>query len=912
MATLDELEAEYQASIGPTEITIGLSDKPKAPSMLDELESDYQSRLPTDAPINNAASQAGKGLTFGYFDELMGLDAAAQDKVASLFGRGSGRDFWDIYEEAKTAREIEDAKFSEQNPKTAFALNMAGAAAPALIGGAVGLGAKGASTLAGKTAQTLYGVGIDKPLTVAQLAKMGAIGGAITGSGEAAEDERLSGAAVGGALGAVIAPVAGKAIEKGTKAIGNKIAEWDLFNTPVGLEGQRGSISSAPSSRGYTPEQLMLARELKETPIEKIIAGADEMQSVDDLVPLFLPEALDSKSIYDNAAMVANTRGGKDFAQDAIKNRTAGAQERASYILDDISDERSIYEGGQKIAGGARKIVDDAINARQLEADPLYAEAYKEMPLINSPHYDDLLANDKVLQAVIRNVKKTANNAEFPDNSTQLLVKARSEIGNLIESAKAKGKGREARDLTDTYNRLNNILHRESKGLADADTFYQGASREIDDLNSTFLSNLGAMTGDKVKNVGQIFQLSPERITQLKGTFDAAGKSEEWNAGVRAHLQRVIESTSEGKDFTRKIIGNTLQDDKLKAALGDYYEPVAKGLGYESRMFEAKNKYTGGSPTAWRQADQKSFKEGVGVVKKILDRDFVGAIETIFQGDIPEEVTRGLAKIYFDPKSGKEAINKILPLLQAYDRNGRLGALLGTATDQATSRSLADSLSPGNPRQQQSGSASSRLGTEGSQGSSKSEVSQSRSSSPKNSTKQTSSQDDKLANKISLNEPDEIDLAMNAIYGSADPEIALGGINIEDLVRAVVSKESNGNQSALSPKGARGRMQLMPETAKELGVDPYDPIENIIGGTKYLVQNFKADEGDDALALMLARYNAGPGAVKQYGNSIPPFAETQDYVEKILAMLEGSPAKKGKSQNDFSSNAVADGGSSFS
>lgn len=169
------------------------------------------------------------------------------------------------------------------------------------------------------------------------------------------------------------------------------------------------------------------------------------------------------------------------------------------------------------------------------------------------------------------------------------------------------------------------------------------------------------------------------------------------------------------------------------------------------------------------------------------------------------------------------------------------------------------------------------------------------------------------AQQISSNvEPDDIDLAMASLYGSPDPDTDLGGINIEDLVRAVVSKESNGNQSALSPKGARGRMQLMPETAKELGVDPYDPIENIIGGTKYLVQNFKENEGDDALALMLARYNAGPGAVQKYGNSIPPFAETQDYVEKILAMLEGSPAKKGKSQNDFSSNAVADGGSSFS
>lgn len=100
-----------------------------------------------------------------------------------------------------------------------------------------------------------------------------------------------------------------------------------------------------------------------------------------------------------------------------------------------------------------------------------------------------------------------------------------------------------------------------------------------------------------------------------------------------------------------------------------------------------------------------------------------------------------------------------------------------------------------------------------------------------------------------------------------------------DLVKAIATAESNMNQEARSYVGAIGVMQLMPETAGSLGVDPYDEKQNIEGGAHYIRQMLDKFNGNVKYAI--AAYNAGPGAVQKYGG-IPPYSETQNYVGRVM------------------------------
>jgi soluble lytic murein transglycosylase-like protein len=136
------------------------------------------------------------------------------------------------------------------------------------------------------------------------------------------------------------------------------------------------------------------------------------------------------------------------------------------------------------------------------------------------------------------------------------------------------------------------------------------------------------------------------------------------------------------------------------------------------------------------------------------------------------------------------------------------------------------------------------------------------------------------ASDITCNQLDWESIPLNRRAFADEIQTAADVYTVDDsLIRAIIHAESAYQPEALSPRGAQGLMQLMPATQQELQVvDVFDPLSNIEGGTLYLSRLL--NEFDQNVELAAAAYNAGPGAVREYGG-IPPYKETQEYVRRV-------------------------------
>lgn len=783
---------------------------------------------------------------------------------------------------------------SEQNPVAYYGGNVAGAIGTGLAAAS----AKGA-TGAASTIQKLLGGG--KTSGLIDTAKIGATQGALygAGSGTGGVEDRAVNAVMGGATGAVLGPAAGYVLGKGADALsrGTTLARQLIPDAPP-MSREMGGVLfgsvEAPTPQ-FTKAELEVARQLSRTPGEKIAAAVQALDSaaLKD-APLFLPEAVDSAKLNRGARFIANYEPSLEFSQTQINERAADAINRVTSIFDNISPERNTLQGAAKITEAAKSMLDDVTAQRAEAVKGLYKQAYESTPEIVDDRLSDLIGKDKRVQAAIRDIKGDYLYSDIPENSLEFLHQVKMRLDDQISAAKTKGLRNKARIVSETKNRLLDVMTEASPEYAEANKIFARMSKGVNRLEESKIGFLANIDLEKPESVGQVFRMDPDVISSLRDDFAKAGKLSEWEAGLRSYLQTSVESVGDAGNLIGKFMSNQRSRSKLEAALGDKAKDVLEGLKLEQKIFQGKKNYFTGSSTQTNFEEKEAFQTGVSKLTQALRvaKNPIAALEDFaLRQQIGSGTAEDIARIYFDPQVGRDTLKRISPLIESLKQSKRIGDAVGEATSGVAGRALGakgDDIfgggnSGGNP---ESGRVSPgvALGVTG-------------------------------AGAAGIAAQDDLDQLFEQIFSAGTPKaeetpapktesVKVGKTDISvpvgdkyapaDLVRRVIAAESSGKQSAVSKKGARGLMQLMPATAKDLGVDPTVAAQNVEGGSRYLKQQL--DKFKD-VKLALAAYNMGPGAVQKaikrvekkgkkatWENllryaSIPE--ETENYVKKI-------------------------------
>lgn len=808
---------------------------------LDEFDSIFDATPATPSGLNAVSGEIGKGLTFGWFDEIQGAERGLQNMIASVFGRGNGQTFGQNYTNTVTDLRQRDAAYEEANPFSAIGLQLGGAALPALMSGGAslaGLGARGAVEAPGLAAsaarvlgRNLYGTGLNGAPTAFQLMKMGGTGGALAGAGEANQGNRLLGAAVGAPVGAIAAPILGKAIEGGINAVGDFAANNNILPA---LLSERGSFSGKPAVPGkkLTPEEFVLAKNLRNTPIEDVIAGANEIeQTVAGDVPLFLPEALKSPKVQRNARFISNFDPSMEFSQRAIGARAEGAGERIKGLFGEFAPETDTTTAGVGLINASEKAVQQLRNARRDATSATYkaleGEAVPDEIAIG-------LMDDAVISDAIETIgkipayKKELANA--PAESFRYLNLVKQELDDQVSSLRRLGKDNQARSVAESRQKVVDALDG-LESYKEVNAKYREMSQPINALEGT-KDERGLLEGvlgkDRIKAheaPAELLKLTADQIRDAKTALGPEGE-EALKKSARALLQDVMNKADKKNQPALLLLKNEELAGKFRAMLGDEdYDKLAKGLGLEKRMAEGRNLYDTGSRTATNLAEESQFEKDVGFWKKLANKDIFGAVSDFFDGQVPDEVAQGLARIYFDPKRGSEAIKNILPLLRKYQATRKVSGAAAKGVGIETGQTTA----PPGPRPKKASNLN-RLITRAVKG-------------------------------------DEKKLSALAILGAGEnmPATPDKVKEVEALIDAdpidstIYEFESSRNPLAKNPDStASGAFQLLSKTAKALGVsDVFDIEQNYNGYKKLRAENEKRFGGDPTL-VYAAHYLGAP------------------------------------------------------
>jgi soluble lytic murein transglycosylase-like protein len=775
--------------------------------------------------IGAGLSALGQGLSLGLSDEaLAGL--------TSLFGG-------DSYS-AELARQAEQRKQMQQlYPVTSTVGEIAGGVAGTIPAMSVAAPSLASRLLLGATGKAAP--------TVGQLAAIGATQGGIYGAASAQPGERILGGLTGAGIGTVASPVLGKVAQYGAQKIGEGVS---LLKALGGTQPELGAFGFGGTPK-LSEAEIQLAKILSETAPENVTGARQALVRAGELgKPMFLPEAVESPALYQQAKFIANYPASIEVAETAIKQRANDAAERMTQTLDLINPQRDVTSGASQLFEGAKTILENLGVARKQATAPLYETAFNSTPQLTNASAIELIGTNKRIQQAIAQVKKEVPElADQPDTSLELLHQAQQYLYGKSKALKNKYV---AGKITDARKALMSAINEESPDYAQATKMFAQMSKGLTAKEQSKLGFLAGVSPTRPESIGRVFALEPDVIGSLRNDFVEAGLTDQWEAGVRAYFQRALRKTLDDKNPINKFIGSLDLRDKLRAALGEKADRVLEPLAVEQQMLKGQRQYFAGSPTAPLQQTAASFEESKSLIRRAVQasKDPIGTAGKFLADALGNQKDKKFyedyARLLFsNPEQGLDTLSTITNLAGGFRQARQVGEQVATTTGVTAGKESASLLEDiqNMSKQQQTPTVRSTPAAE------------------------SPSLDD-LFNQIQSFSGESVPaqpaksskVTKQNISMLADDAAATHGVS-PSLVKAVIKAESNFNPSAKSKVGAQGLMQLMPDTAKMLGVtDAFDPAENVQGGAKYLKQLIDKF-GDEKLAL--AAYNWGEGNIQK-------------------------------------------------
>jgi len=887
MATLEELFSQIQ-SYEPPAIP---ADKAAEFAAARQAVADAQSKVDLYGRLGTALSFGGQGISLGLADEALAGLGALESKIglSSLLGGQS-------YSENLAAQQAERDAMRAAYPGTALTSEIGGALSGALLAPALAgvRGVTGATTLAPSLAsELLLGVSPKTAPSLLKLAASGATQGGIYSAASAEPGDRLYSGVLGAGAGGLGGAVLGKAAQYLTEKAGTSAAQ-----AGVDLTSELGGIGLGAAK--YTPEEIQLAKVLSQTASETVPTAEQALTRAGALgKPVFIPEAVNSPALYQQAQLVANYPASIEVAQKAINERAANAVTRITETLDKVNPVRNVNAGANRLVEGAKSILDDLGVARKAATKGLYDAAFDQTPELTKEASVALVQKNPRIQQAIKAVRKELPElADKSDTSLEVLHQAQQYLSGKARAVSNKftaGKISEARTA------LMKAIKQESPDYAKATETFAQMSKGLTAKEQSKIGFLANVSPDKPGTIGRVFALDADVISSLRDDFVAAGKLDEWESGVRAYLQKAVESAPDERNPINKIIGSPQLRDKLRAALGNKYDDIIEPLTVEQTILKGQREYfTGSKTTPLRQAEEalnESFAAIGAAVQAGKDPTAAAGklLAKMLGGKKSDQFYENYAKLLFtEPEQGLETLGKISQLTSALRGARRAGEAAGAIGGTTTARSVTAGMEAMKGQKKAksdkmlsigAGAAASTMDLDnlyqeiqGFEPSQKAEQ-------PKASTPAVNKREVKIGKQnISIPEGDEFAPA--------------------DFVKAVIMAESAGNPNAVSPKGAGGLMQIMPATAKDLGIkNRFDPVENVEGGSKYLKQQLKAaarQVGFEDPKLAAAAYNWGPGnlsnAIKKVRadgedvtwenikGAVKVPRETREYVDRVMLL----------------------------